>query len=300
MSDRAQAYYDDDGAIAIRASAIGKCSRSLWASLEDIEPIVPSDRIESIFSEGHLHEQAVRELLESEGAEIEDQEQVTLWIIPGKLKITGHVDGNITNWNQVWECKALGKEGFKRWRNVGFDAYPEYPWQISVYMLALDKPALYTVKCRDDGQLDRMVIQEPPIPIKEIRAKAIGVYTAHKNGVMPECDPERWMCSFYFLHDEAKENETFELDDPYYESAASRLADVREQIKFLQGVEKELKEDLNSLAQGTHVAGMYEIDVTEVSQMRLDQKKMVESGLNPDDYKVERSYRTVKVRERRG
>lgn len=279
---------------------MGKCSRSLWAALEEIEPVAPTDRIDAIFQEGHLHEQAVRELLISEGAIIEDQEEVTLWIIPGKLKVVGHVDGNITNWGQIWENKALGKEGFNRWRNVGFDAYPDYPWQISVYMLALDKPALYTVKCRDDGSLDRMVIDKPPVSHKEIQAKMINLYSHHRRGEMPACDPERWMCAFYFLHDEAEERETFELDDPYYESAASRLIDVREQLKFLQDLEKDLKSDLNSLDAGVHVAGGYEIEVTQVTQMRHDANKLIEAGLNPNDFKSESSYRTVKVREKKG
>lgn len=300
MSDKALAYYDDDGVVTIRASAVGKCSRSLWAALEEIEPVAPTDRIDAILQEGHLHEQAVRELLESEGAQIEDQEEVTLWIIPGKLKVVGHVDGNISNWGQVWENKALGKEGFNRWRNVGFDAYPDYPWQISVYMLALNKPALYTVKCRDDGQIDRMVIDQPPISLQEIRAKMVNLYSCHKRGEMPACDPERWMCSFYFLHDEMEEGETFELDDPYYESAASRLIDVREQLKFLQGLEKDLKDDLNELAVGTHLAGMYQIEVTEVTQQRHDNNKMIEAGLNPNDYKSPSTYRTVKVKEKKG
>lgn len=299
MSDRALAYYDDDGAVTVRASAVGKCSRSLWAALEEIEPVAPTERIDAILNEGHLHEQAVRELLESEGAVIDDQEEVTLWIIPGKLKVVGHVDGRIVNWQQVWENKALGKEGFKRWRNVGFDAYPDYPWQISVYMLAMDLPALYTVKCRDDGQMDRMVIEQPPVSMKEIRAKLVGLYTAHKKGIMPPCDPERWMCSFYFLHDEIEEGETFELDDPYFESAASRLADVRSQIKFLTDMEKELKGDLRDLAVGIHVAGDYEIEVVEVTQNRHDQNKMIEAGLNPNDYKSEQTYKTVKVREKK-
>ena len=68
MSDKPLAYYDTDGAVTIRASAIGKCSRALWASLNEISPVAPTERLEDIFQEGHLHERAVKELLESEGA----------------------------------------------------------------------------------------------------------------------------------------------------------------------------------------------------------------------------------------
>lgn len=304
MSDRPLAYYDTDGAVTIRASGVGKCSRAIWASLQEITPIAPTERLDSILSEGHLHEKAVREQLESEGAVFstgpDDQESITLWIIPGKLKVVGHLDGIITNWNQGWENKALGKEGFRRWRNVGFDAYPDYPWQLSVYMLATGLPFLYTVKCRDDGQLDRTVFTEPPVSLKEIQAKLIGIYTAHKNQDMPACDPERWMCSWFFLHDEAKDSETFELEDPYYEATAGRLAEVREQIKFLGKVEEELKGDLNKLAPGTHIAGGYEIEVTNVNSTRFDK-----DGAKQEDpdliarHTKPTTYTTVKIKEKK-
>lgn len=305
MSDKPLAYYDDDGAITIRASAMGKCSRALWASLQEITPMAPTERLDAILSEGHLHERAVREQLESEGAVFslgpDEQEKIELWIIPGKLKIVGHTDGHIVNWEQGWENKALGKEGFRRWRNVGFDAYPDYPWQISVYMLATGLPFLYTVKCRDDGQLDRMVLIEPPISLKEIQAKAIALYVAHKNGSMPDCDPERYLCSFFFLHDEAKETETFELDDPYFEASAGRLAEVREQIKFLEKVEDDLKGDLNTLAPGIHVAGDYEIVVTPVEQTRLDKEALIqgEGSEIVEKYSKKSTYTTVRIKGRK-
>lgn len=300
MSDKPLAYYDNDGAVTIRASALGKCSRALWAALEEIQPVAPTERLDAIFSEGHLHERAVREVLESEGAEMNTQEQVTLWIIPEKLKVVGHVDGDILNWGQVWEGKALGKEGFRKFQNVGFDAYPDYPWQISTYMHALDKPALYTVKNRDNGEILRLVLDQPPISIGEIRAKALKVYQAHRNHEMPDCDPERFMCSFYFLHDEVDDGqEVIFVEDPYIEAVAGALAEVREQLKFLNGKEKELKGDLKYLVPGIHVTDSYEVEVREVTQHRLDTAKLVEAGINPDEYKSPSEYVTVKIKERK-
>ncbi len=279
------AYVEDD-VMTIRASAIGKCSRALWAALQEIESVAPTERLEVIFSEGHLHEAAVRELLESEGAEIEDQYEVNYWVIPGKLKITGHLDGYIPNWSQIWEGKALGKEGFRRFQNVGFDAYPEYPWQISTYMLATDLPALYTIKNRDDGELIRFVIDEPPISSEDIFAKAIGVYTAYNNQEMPDCDPERYLCGYYFLHDELEEEEQVQtVEDPYIEAVAGALSEVREQAKYLKEKGDELRDDLLRLPTGRHLAGSYEIDIKVIESLRLDKKKMIEAGLNPDDYK---------------
>lgn len=297
MGDKPLAYVDADGVVCISGSAAGKCSRAIWASLQEITPVAPAERLESILTEGHLHEAAVKELLESEGAVISSQDEVELWVIPGKLKYVGHVDGIIENWGQGWENKAFGKEGFRRWRSIGFDAYPEYPWQVSVYMEATKLPFLYTVKCRDDGQLDRMVLTEPPIPLVQLQAKAVGVYVAYNQHEMPACDPERWMCSFFFLHDEAAEGETFELDDPFYEATAGRLAEVREQIKYLNGLEEGLKGDLNKLSPGIHIAGEYQIEVTEVKATKFD--KDAAKAEDPDliaRHTKPNEYVTVKVK----
>ena len=224
--------------------------------------------------------------MESEGAEIDDQYQVTHWVIPEKLKITGHLDGYIDNWSQIWEGKALGKEGFRRFQNVGFDAYPEYPWQISVYMLATDLPALYTIKNRDDGELVRFVLDQPPISADDIATKAIGIYTAYNDQEMPVCDPERYLCGYYFLHDELEDDEQVQtVEDPYIEAVAGALSEVREQAKYLKDKGNELRDDLLKLATGKHLAGMYEIDIRTIESQRLDTKKMIEAGLNPDDYK---------------
>lgn len=300
MNDKPIAYIDENDVLTIRASAIGKCSRALWAALNDVQPMAPTERLEAIFDEGHLHEKAVREVLESEGAEMSPQEEVELWIIPGALRVVGHVDGNVVNWKQVWEGKALGKEGFRKFKNVGFDAYPDYAWQISTYMIALDLPALYTVKNRDDGEILRLVIDTPPITLEEITNKCLALYTAYKDHEMPACDPERWMCSFFFLHDEQADDEplTF-VDDPYIEAAAGALVEIREHLKMLNEKEKELKEDLRYLKPGIHATDSFEIEINEVTTHRLDQGLLVEAGINPNEYKKESTYTTIKIKERR-
>jgi hypothetical protein len=300
MSDRPDAYVDTDGAVTLRAYAIGKCSRALWAALNEVESLAPSEHLETIFAEGHLHEEAVRQLLVSEGAEIDAQHEVTLWVIPGELKIVGHLDGIIENWGQIWEGKALGKDGFRRFQNVGFDAYPEYPWQISTYMIATELPALYTVKNRDSGEIIRLVLDTPPISRAEINAKAIGVYTAWKNQEMPACDPERFLCSYSFLHDEISDDEVVNtIEDPYVEAAAGALMEARAQKKFYADKETELRDDLlKILFPGTHLAGEFRIDIKKVVSQRLSTKKMAEAGLDPNEYKAASESTRVEVKSK--
>lgn len=301
MSDKPLAYIDSDGALTIRASASGKCVRALWAALEEIQPMSPSEKLEDIFEEGHLHEAAVKQVLESEGAEIDDQAEVTYWVLAGKVKIVGHLDGDILNWNQIWENKALGKAGFQRYRNVGFDAYPEYAWQISVYMYATGKPALYTVKSRDSGELDRKIIDKAPISETEIKMKALTLYSTWKDGIMPACDPERWGCPFFFLHDETKEAMVVELEDPYIEALAGTLRDVRLAKKELDEKESELKEEiLKEVSVGKHVVGLYELSIRKQTSRRLDQGLLIEDGIDPDKYKKESNpYPVIEVKEKK-
>lgn len=301
MTQRPDAYVDDDGAVALRAYAIGHCSRSLWAALNEIDSEGFSDYIETIFAEGHMHEEAVRLQLESEGAEIDDQKEVVHWVIPGELKIVGHLDGYITNWEQIWENKALGKDGFRRFQNVGFDAYPDYPWQISTYMIATGWPALYTVKSRDSGEIIRFVIDEPLITEAEINAKAIGVFQCWKSGEMPVCDPERWQCSYRFLHDELAEDETIHtVEDPYIEAASGALMEVREQQKILKDKADELRDDILKLPVGKHDVGEFLVEIKTITSRRHDNKKMIEAGLDPDEFKSESESTRLEVKNKEG
>lgn len=300
MSNKPLAYIDTDGVLTIRASGAGKCVRAMWAALEEVQPMSHPDYLEDIFAEGHLHEQAVRELLESEGAVIDDQAEVVYWALPEKVKFIGHLDGDIGNWNQIWENKAFGKDGFRRFKNVGFDAYPEYEWQISIYMYGTGKDALYTVKSRDSGEIIRMVLTEPPITEHQLRVKALTLYRAWQAGSMPDCDPERYGCSFFFLHDEAKEEEMVMVDDPYVEACAGALLDVRLAMKEMGEKEKGLKEDLKKkLSTGKHLAGMYEVEIQKITSRKLDQDMLREAGIDPNDYKKESSYEVIKIKEKK-
>lgn len=243
MSDAPIAYLRDDGVVVFRASAAGHCSRALWASLAEVSPSAPSEHLETIFAEGHLHEEAVRNYLNERGTTVtESQGDVELWIVPNKVVVVGHVDGfvNVAG-KRVWENKALARSSFDKWVKHRFDGFESYAWQISVYMLATECGALYTVKRRDDGLIDEFVIDEPPISFDEIRRKLLNVYAAFLRGEMPACDPERWGCSYWFLHDEH--------EIPTTEDAPVRLVGPEEKLDELAAIwtvlsetEKEIKE----------------------------------------------------------
>lgn len=259
MSNKPMAYLED-GVITIRASAIGKCSRALWAALTEIPAEGFDDYTEQILKEGHMHEEEVRQRLEQQDYKFEGtQDEVVVWVIPNKLRIVGHTDGLIeVPGKYVWENKALGKSSFERWVSQDFTAFFEYAWQISFYMHATEREALYTVKCRDNGVLDTRVISTPPIKWEQIEEKALHVYESfQQDHEMPVCDPQRWQCSYKFLHDEVPTwKEMDDIDekdlDPHEEAGTidylgAKLENLRSGIKILEAEEKETKEQLDLL-----------------------------------------------------
>lgn len=327
MADTNIAYVRDDGAVAIRASALGKCSRALWAALEGVEKVAPSDSTERVFAEGHLHEEALIQQFEFEGTKVTgNQVKVELWVIPKKLVIVGHIDGFIPDQNdpdgkamRLWEAKSMSRKAFDDWMRGRFEYREGYAWQISVYMFGTGWPedivgTHYTVKRRDDGVIDTWLFDEPPKTMKEIKQRAISVYAAWRSHEMPACDVEgsqRFFCDYWFLHDE-------EVGDTKTSSSGVPV----DEVPFLDGLlaeyhelgvmenatrkrKKELKEQLGE----THRNGRMEfgsdhftVEITTRTRETID-KARVKAEMGDDwmsTHTVESTYEVWSVKERKG
>jgi len=169
--------------------------------------------------EGHWHEQRIKNELRATGWFVEgEQDEVTIERPNYLLK--GHIDGMIVQ-DGVWSCydcnepmppwnlleiKSMGLFEFGRWKKEGFDGFPKYKAQISLYMEALgyDK-CLYIVKNRNDGQKDYncghnktgiLNFITSPMPVKEVYANVdLAVTNALDNRLAPaEFDPSTWEC----------------------------------------------------------------------------------------------------------
>lgn len=284
MSDAPMAYIRDDGVVVFRASAAGKCSRALWASLAEITPSSVSERLETIFAEGHLHEEAMKNYLDERGTPVKEaQGDVELWIVPGKVVVVGHVDGFVdVGGKRVWENKALARSSFDKWVKHRFDEYEDYAWQISVYMLATECGALYTVKRRDDGLVDEFLIDDPPIPFEQIRKKLLNVYAAFLRADMPKCDPERWGCPYWHLHDEhdgpVVGDEPIALEGPQekLDEMAAIWMVLTKTEKEIQDRKKKLKAEMDELRQGQRKFETvhHSFDVSERTRETIDKTKL--------------------------
>jgi hypothetical protein len=259
------AYERSDGVIVIRASAMGKCVRALWAVLNGVEPAGAPEYLSRAAAEGNLHEGPIRDklALEYERDIYGDQDLLELWIIPGRLVIVGHPDGFMEAEDKgglpdLVEIKTMSRAVFEKWMDQGFDSNPGYAWQISVYMLAAGWPekiegTVYAAKRRDDGLMDEGYFTEPPISLRQIRQKAVALYKAHYQGEMPECDiPEgkRWGCPVYFLHDEDEVPKETEQEAPDLDTLAAEYLELSKTSNYARTRQKEIKAEMEEFRDG--------------------------------------------------
>jgi len=304
MSD-APSVYTKNGIIYVRASAFGSCVRKLWAVYDGVQPMEHTDKTKRVFEEGHLHEAAVTEQLTQEGYVIHgDQHVVDLPILKNRLHIVGHIDGFInmgtsTEYDQseygsedrLWECKSMSRNAFDDWTKKRFDYRPGYAWQLAIYMLGTETlQAHYSVKRRDDGVIDTMLIAEPPKSMTEIRSRALTIYNVLRNGEMPDCDVDggqKWFCEYWFLHEEEdieiKEPEIPVDEIPELANLLAEYNEVNETAKWADAEKKRLKAKLqDEFRNGRDVfaSDLHKVRIQHGTRKTLDKAALIAGEKN--------------------
>lgn len=211
MSDKPMAYVDPDGTVVYRAFSISTCSKALILSRLGVEGAPPPESMQLRFDDGHLHEPAIISRIEEytgwKHTPDGSQNEVELPVMSGVI-IRGHTDGIAVNpaFNpdqRILEAKALADSGYKAWKAQGFDGFPYYRDQLTVYMHALDLPAIFAVKNKNSGVVDVTMVDDPPGNIDEIvnRIKIIEAQ-ALNDDVPGPCDRRSFPCPFYRFHED--------------------------------------------------------------------------------------------------
>lgn len=328
MSDKPIIYEDEDGAVTIRASALGMCERIFWAVTQGIRAEPFSQETLDIFAEGHRLEEVMMERLNADGYDLRgSQDEQELWIIPTKLKVKGHVDGifydpDTGEATDVWENKALGESTYKEFLKKG-PAYSEtYKWQISVYMATTGLPSTYTAIRRfsptektetpalnqDRAPYNIKEIAEPYYSLNDIKKRAISIYKIYKSMTpdMPPCVGS-YFCDYKQLHDEAEEQFVPTRSNPKFDELAAALTKARADKKEAEEEEKRIKgqiellapDDMTEILEGQLV----QIEKTKVERRYDDKAKIMEAlGVDEEEYKEKYqrpgSYITYKVKKK--
>lgn len=288
--DRGIGYREGKTSI-YRASGGGACLTQIVASILEYTP-QPSGYQSTILSdaarEGNLHEESIVDRLIEDGYRIDDSQlEVEVRIIPGVI-VRGHTDGIAfpprTRKPRVLEVKTMSKDRFKKWLASGADTaermasggWDRYAWQISLYMHALNMPALYVVKNRDSGKLIIDELKVPPISMAEIKKKLISAEKYRKLDELPVCDAtggDRFFCSFPYLHEDTSPfgSEPDDEDDPVDDAQRALIAvladqyhDLASQVGLLRPTDEERKDVGQKL-----VAAMGGIEIVNAGEWRV-------------------------------
>jgi len=173
-----------------RMSSAGYCPRRLSAIRLGKESTAPPIWLETAAEEGKWHEKRIKNQLIQEGWKVVgDQQEMR---IEGKLfDLVGHVDGIVSNDHNTYllEVKSMSQFEFDRWMRGKFDEFPNYADQLTCYLKASGlEEALYIVKNRSSGYMQRWFIDAPPSDFDTIYQKLYGVEMAAQVGKMIEAE----------------------------------------------------------------------------------------------------------------
>jgi hypothetical protein len=281
--------YEDGGLVVYRASAVGGCSRALAAEKLGFNPLPFNESTLTIFREGHRHEDHVIEDLTEQGWRFSgQQDEVEVKVTPSVL-IRGHLDAIGIPPNEddrvVAEVKALGDSTFKLFVRKGIMAFPRYAVQLSIYMHAKAMPGAFVVKSRNSGGIVIVRFSEPPVEMKEIRAKVARAEAMARAGDLPGCDVEsQWNCPFLYLHDETTgqvakgegdlDGEVDATTGAKLEALAEAYDSARERLKQAETVKTEARDRLVSAMAAADLkkatAGRFALSRSTRTQRRVD------------------------------
>ncbi|HET7713166.1 MAG TPA: hypothetical protein VFK94_01465 [Patescibacteria group bacterium] len=210
-----------EGKPVYRASMAGRCLKELYlwrvgagGTFGETEDQRDEYRDKGLLAanEGQLHEPLMVEALRREGFEItnagDDQDQLEARY--KRFVVRSHPDGLIRGMElgpqwRVLECKALNQDRFEMWRSMGWDAFRNYAFQVSLEMYLATKKygvpvlGLFVVKNRNTGETLRTLVDNYPVdPAFIINRFSMIENAVEAENYMPNCDPEaEWFfCPF--------------------------------------------------------------------------------------------------------
>jgi hypothetical protein len=255
MSDDRPIVYEENGTLVFRASSIGMPVRCLTAAALGYDPLPAPEYLVKAADAGNEYEGIVKGRLRGQGWTITGEQGSVDVPVSDRIVIRGHLDG----WHifppgpsaelgfewatlvkpgsdLMLEVKSMSDRVFKKWLSQGFAGFDTYAWQISAYMQATGRPALYVVVNRDDDEVfDFRVVEEPPVPWQQIRQKVLLVDYYRGKRQLPECTGHTYTCPFDYLCD-ARAMQFEEIEDGSAAMIDRLAAEYDEQRRLLADV----------------------------------------------------------------
>lgn len=240
--------------VVYRASSLGGCLRFYVAlARRPEEAMATPANVQEYYDEGTEAEPIIREMFQEkyDFDVVGDQREVNLdlGVIAGNhVIVRGHIDGIYQdNHDQgLFEAKKMRDGGaWEKFLRSGIECNINYPWQLSVYMHALELDECQFVGGRatfDDW--GNMTIEEikakevfnPPFSLIAIRRRIAEIeklIVAGFDAGEVECNRSMYPCPFFKLHDEPEDAEEFAWpNDPGIAAMLNRLSTASKNKAF--------------------------------------------------------------------
>lgn len=224
MPDNRPAVYTEGDTVFYRASALGGCLRALFAARSNMERMPIPSVIQAGMDEGTNLEPTILDLLrDRHGWYLTDrhpstppdgQYVVTLTvsdniIVRGALDGVGRPPGEPASFGPI-DVKAFTPEQCSLFHNKGFDAFPRYAWQQSVYAYGyihshLDLTPIFYMPIFNKGtwQIEpwSLVPYKPMFTLADIARRIATVEQYFARAELPPNCPQDYACQYPYLHD---------------------------------------------------------------------------------------------------
>ncbi len=287
MSDnRPITYVDDTGIVFYRASAFGSCPRALYASRKGYTPEPYPAPVLQAFADGNDSEDHIRMLVEQQGWLTYDHQREVSFRC-GPVIVVGHIDWMIRDETHsagpyVCDAKALSDTNFKKWRTYGFEAFPKYAWQLSIYARATKSSICMAVLNKETDELDITFIDKPPHTFSDMLERVLDIerHVAGDNADQPPCQPDGFFCPYSFLHDtmfddvslsggmdQLRQNKLWDLASAYQSAKRAEVTAKNKAADILHDIEVQLHADEKKV-QVRKTGATKSISITRVTQSR--------------------------------
>jgi len=181
-----------------RMSSCGYCPRRLGYWRLGYAPLPTPDFLATSAEEGKWHEMRIKDELMADDIAVYD-EQGELALEYPTFILTGHIDGKVNDHGneQLLEVKSMSPFEFDRWSRGRWTEFPAYADQLTAYMEATKLgEALYIVKNRSTGYIDRQVIKGQPTSFDKIIGRLTLVELLAQDRELFEAafNPDSWEC----------------------------------------------------------------------------------------------------------
>lgn len=239
-----------------RASQMGHpCERYLvYDRTRWQDKILHDVRLQFVFDEGHIHENAVIRDLQDAGLKIIEQQRAFDW---PKYELTGHTDGKILADHTAipFEIKSMSDWAWKATNSIedmlkSKAVYMQsYPAQINLYLIMDEKEdGMFILKNKTTGMLKQINVKLDFDYTEGLIKKAERINAHVKAETLPDRIPWEigaceW-CAYSHICLPPHNREATLIDDPELEGKLDRRGQLKELVDEYNELDKEIREEV--------------------------------------------------------